>query len=163
MLVRRLGSFRRFLERSLILVLGASLFFLVSLEVAQVVARVVFDLGMIWHSDVVSILLPAMGWFGAAYLWLVRQHVVVDVIIGKQQRFQSAVLMISDCMILIGMYWCFPKVLKTIIEYDVLYMPVLPLPASVVYMPIFCALILLTLAALINLVEYLFQPVEEKL
>lgn len=147
-----LPAIRRVTERGFRLLLGALLLAMVLLDGSQVLMRYGFNTGITWGGDVASLLLLSLGWLGAPALWLSRSHIAVDLFPGSALGGRVA-RAITDIAMIIGAAWLFHASLGALEAYSFIELPVLPVSASVKFLPITIGAALLALVALLNLLD----------
>jgi TRAP-type C4-dicarboxylate transport system permease small subunit len=132
--------------------LGLLLLAMVALDGGQVLLRYVFSSGVVWGGDVSALLLLTLGWLGAPALWLNRSHIAVDLFPGSALGGRAA-RAVLDIVMIAGGVWLFHASLGALEAYSFIDLPVLPLSASVKYLPITVGAALLALVALLNLLD----------
>lgn len=138
-------------------VLGVTLVLLIVLELVEIVLRYFFLTTLQWSSDVSGLLLLTLGWLGAAYLWLIRNHLTVDLFAGRYPQLDRMLRGLPDVLMIMAALWLLPNVLQTMQIYDSMVMPALNAPASIKFIPTVVSIPFLLIAALLNLASH-YRP-----
>ena len=157
-----LGRLRSALKSSLSLLLGVTLLLLVMLELVEIVLRYFFLTTLPWSSDVAGLLLLILGWFGAAYLWLVQGHITVNLFFTRETRIKRLLTYLPDVLMILCAAWLLPAMLSTMEVYSSMIMPALNAPASLKFVPTVLAIPVIIVAALLNLAEQLNQSPDQR-
>ena len=133
-------------------VLGLILLSLIGLECIQVLLRFAFSVGLVWSGDIRALLLLALGWLGAAHLWLTRSHLEVNFFSPRYSVPDHYVHFFCDVVAIVGMLWLLPKFIAAMTIYNSMVMPLLPLPLGVKFVLPIIALILIGFCASTRLI-----------
>jgi TRAP-type C4-dicarboxylate transport system permease small subunit len=153
-------AYRKALHLLLRAVLGVTLVLLVVLELVEILFRYFFLATLQWSSDVSGLLLLTLGWLGAAHLWLIKNHLTVDLFAGRNLQLQRKLRMLPDVLMLMAAMWLLPVVVQTMRIYDSMVMPALNAPASIKFIPTVVSLPLLLSAAVVNLVSHYYSSID---
>lgn len=127
---------------------------LVSLDLTQACLRYLANSSSAWGVDLTLLLMQAFAWCSAVWLWLTQGHIVVDFFSGRFQ-FTRHLWIPANIAVIIGVIWLLPDALTMMKTYHGMIMPALPASASIRVVPMFCGLVLLGLAALLNTLLFL--------
>lgn len=133
--------------------MGVLLSLLVLLELAQVGLRYVLDSGLFWALEVSLLVLMSLAWLGAAHLWLIRRHLVIDFFGGRWPGVTPWMDGIADLVVIIGAVWLGPQIVEAIGIYRHIDTGSLPLSGVLSLLPMAIGISLMTCAALINVAE----------
>lgn len=128
---------------------AAGLLLLVALATMQVVLRYFFGHAQAWVEEVSIAILLWMVWIGATPLWLLRSHLVLDILrerLGARGRLLLDILLdllmlVVACAVAAASLWTYP----TIAPFE---LSATEWPQAVYYYPITTGACLLALAAL---------------
>ena len=148
-----IASIRRQLLTITSYLLGFVLCCLVLLECVEVVLRYGFATTLLWSADVSSLLLLSLGWLGAGHLWIARSHLVVDIFQRRFPHFLRWTSALAEVVVLVGIIWLAPKLMDTVSIYTDMVMPAIDLSASVRFVPSMIGLLLISLGAILNLLD----------
>ncbi|MEM9106362.1 MAG: TRAP transporter small permease subunit [Pseudomonadota bacterium] len=147
-----LDHIRRGLSLFLRAGLGVLVILLIGLEVVQVFLRYFLASGITWGRDVSTLLMFAIAWLGAPYLWLHQRHLAVDLlpqnVTGSRQwsgALDLAVVVASLCLLVITR-----QAMQAFASID---LPALGTSAAVKFWPMAIGACLLAIAGLLNLMR----------
>ena len=144
---------RSCIQRIVPTVLGLLLLALVLVEVLQVSGRYLFGFGFAWVQPVLSLLLLTLGWLGGAYLWYARAHLNVELIPLPKNFAKRWSLPVADFLFLGMLMILLPAMTEAMSAYARLELEGLSIPASIKLLPCYCALVLIGIGAVLNLIE----------
>ncbi len=146
-------SIRGVFRTGLSVLLAAVLILMISFECISILFRHGLYASLPWVSDIRLLLLQTLAWVGAARLWLGHEHLVFALVGRNAGRWQRGVRIVSDVTMVLGALWLLPQIASAIKLYSALTLPVLPLPLSVKLLPPFTGVLLLCIAAMLNLLH----------
>ncbi|WP_419908278.1 TRAP transporter small permease [Hoeflea sp.] len=143
---------RRWLSRSLLVVVTASLVALIALEVYQITLRYVLAQSLPWGRDVSGLLLFALAWIGMPLIWLERAHLQVVLFQLRPDRDRQIARAIDAiaCIAAIALAVCIWQAMES---FRFIELPTLGTSAEVRFYPLLAGTLLLACAALLNLLE----------
>lgn len=145
-----INNLRKTLVETLRSVLGFLIISLILLEVTQVLMRYVLSMGVIWGRDVSTLLLFSIAWLGAPLVWLKSQHITVDMFPNFQFGRRLSNLVINLVMVIFAFTLCVFTI-RAISVFALIDLPSLGVPAAIKFFPVLTGMILLIVAAVINI------------
>lgn len=137
--------------------IGCLLITIVAIQLHAIVARYLPALETGWTGDAISLLMLATGWIGACHLWLIRGHLVLDLIPITSPEIRRAIDRIANSLMLLASLAILPAVATTLTTYHGLMLPNTHLPASLKFVPMFVGVCLLATGSALNLSRSLVE------
>ena len=147
-----LDRIRRYLGLTLRTGLGVLVIGLIGLEVVQVFLRYFLASGISWGRDVSTLLMFAIAWLGAPYLWLQRRHLAVDLLPGSltgTRYWQTAL----DLVVIAASIALLLTTRQAMEAFEFIDLPALGTSAAIKFWPMATGATLLVVAGVLNLLH----------